>query len=227
MKRTLVILVTVIMVLLTATTAFAVTATVTADVLNLRKEPQGEIIGKVRYGEKVEVLNGPDRNGYYEISYKGSTYYAYGSYLNFGSELPDMPTVGSATQQQPSKKPGTATAIMVEPKYYFLDEAGYNPVVFADCVEKISIRTYATTKSIRKKWVPKGDMLIVLEPKITKGFVKVRTLDGEVEGFALASYLSLDPIEDIDYSAYVECEILDSEIEGVCWTIPEKDEDDE
>lgn len=219
MKRTLVIFITAIMVLMTATTALAVTASVTADVLNVREEPKGEIIGSVRFGETVEVLDGPDRNWYYQISYKGGTYYVYGQYLDFGSDLPGLPQIADASSKKPSNKPNTNTkGKMVEPTMYFLDDEGYQPIVFVRAKKEVSLRKYAEKESLRLAWVQRGEPVIVVDPKITRGFIKVRTIDGTGEGYTFVRYLSLNPIEGIDYSMYAECEILDDDFDQICWT---------
>ncbi len=228
MKRALLVSLVITIVALATTTAFAVPATVTADVLNLRDVPQGEIIGSVRFGHTVDVLEGPDRNWYYKISYKGGTYYVYGSYLDFGSDLPELPKIGDATRQKPTEKPAGSGVNTVKSEYYFLDESGYNPIFFVNAKEKISIRKYAEPESLRLTWVMRGEPVIVVDSRIANGFLRVRSIDGKIEGYTFAKYLSLEPIEEIDYSNFTECEILDPEIEGICWTIPvEETENDE
>ena len=226
MKRTLLATLVVILLVIMTATASAVTATVTADVLNLRAEPQGEIIGSVRYGEQVEVVNGPDRNWYYQILYKGNVYYAYGTYLDFGTDLPGLPKISDATSQKPTTKPTDASNKWVVPTMYFLDETGYNPIVFVNAKKEISLRRYAEKGSLRLAWVKRGEPVVVIDPKITKGFIKVRTLDGTSEGYTYAKYLSLNPLEGIDYSTYAECEILDESIQGTCWTYAEDEENE-
>lgn len=226
MKRTLLATLVVFVLVIMTATASAVTATVTADVLNLRSEPQGEIIGSVRYGEQVEVVNGPDRNWYYQILYKGNTYYAYGTYLDFGTDLPGLPKISDATSQKPTTKPADASNKWVIPTMYFLDDTGYNPIVFVNAKKEVSLRRYAEKGALRLAWVQRGEPVVVTDPKITRGFIKVRTLDGTSEGYTYARYLSLNPIEDIDYSAYIECEILDESIQGTCWTYAEDEENE-
>ena len=195
--------------------AFATTATVIADALNLRESPQGTILGTVRYGEQVEVLNGPDRNGYYQISYKDSIYYVYGTYLYFGSDLPELPQIDEGenthTQQQTTKGKG------VNPKYYlFTPEIEPKPILFVNAKE-ISLRKYAEPLALRLGWVQKGDPLILVSTKITNGFVKVRTLDGSIEGYTFYKYLSTYPIKGYDYSDFKEDVIPDEGI--ITWTI--------
>lgn len=225
MKRLLVLSLVIAITVLT-TTAFAVSATVTADVLNLRDSPQGEIIGSVRKGQTVEVLEGPDRNWYYKISYKGDTYYVYGTYLDFGSDLPELPKIGDAIAKKPTSKPTGTTVKAVSTEYYYLDGTGYNPILFVNAKEKISIRKYAEPKSLRLQWVLRGEPLVIVDARIVgDGFVKVRTIDGLYEGYTFVRYLSLEPIEGIDYENFVECEILDPEIQGTCWTLLEDEPD--
>lgn len=218
MKRTLLVILVTLLVIAT-TTASAVTATVTADVLNLRVEPQGEITGSVRNGETVEVLGGPDRNWYYQISYKGSTYYVYGTYLDFGSDLPGLPKIVDASSKKPTTKPENSRGKIVEATMYFLDDTGYNPIVFVNAKKEISLRKYAEKESLRLAWVSRGEPIVIVDPRIVRGFIKVRTLDGESEGYTYVKYLSLEPIKDVDYSAYTEVELLDNQLKGTCWTL--------
>ena len=227
MRKTLVTLMMVILVLVTAT-ANAVNANVTADVLNLHDEPKGEIVGSVRNGEKVEVLEGPDRHGYYRIIYNGKEYYAYGEYLDFGTELPEMPKVGAASSKQPTSSPTTEPTnkkkMFVSAEMYFLADDAYYEMVFVNAKKEVSLRKYAEKEALRLGWAQRGEPLLILNPRIRNGFVKVRTLDGEVEGYTMVRYLSAEPIEEFDYSEFEKIEILDSEIEGVCWTYAFEDE---
>ena len=219
------ILVILVAMLLSTNVAFAVTASITADVLNLRDSPKGEIIGSARYGSEVEVLEGPDRNGYYKISYKGAEYYAYGSYLQFAEDLPELPQVGEASTQKPEQRPDVTAIHVVTPTMYLLKENGYYPILFVQAKKEISIRKYAEPEALRLGWVQRGEPVIILDTRITRGFIKVQNLEGTVEGYTFVKYLSLEPIEGIDYSAFEECEILDADLSGICWTYAIEEEE--
>ena len=90
-------------------------AVVTADTkLNLRKEPQGEIIGKIARGKTVTILSEIDRNGYYRVRVDetGLECYAYGEYLEFlysgtaeqQPTLPSIPDTKLNMRKKPSRK---------------------------------------------------------------------------------------------------------------------------
>ncbi len=225
MKRRYLVLALVVAILLTlAVSAYAETyAMVTGDVLNLRDAPQGTVIGKVRYGEWVRVISGPDRNHYYLIEYGGKQYYAYGEYLDFNGSKPQGQTKPS---QQTGKTSRTSTPKKVQKtvtcKIFFCQigpdecECECKGLMFVKSEKRLALRTEADLKSKRIRWMPRGEPVIILDENIVNKFVKVRTLAGE-EGYAYASYLSANMIRGKTY-IYVECEDDGCCEDHECWS---------
>ena len=224
MKRKVLALMLVVAIMLTLEVfAYADTyATVTADALNLRDSPQGEIIGRVRYGEVVRVISGPDRNHYYLIEYGGKQYYAYGDYLDFSGSVPPQ----QSQQQQQGQKPQRQTSTKkvqktITCKIFFCQigpdecECECKGLMFVKSEKRLALRTKADLKSKRIRWMPRGEPVIILDENLVGKFVKIRTLDGE-EGYAYASYLSADMIKGKTYEA-VLCENAGCCEDHECW----------
>ena len=204
MKRFMVVLALFMVFCFSFVNASAAYATVTADWLRLHKTPQGDVVGKVKYGTLLELLEGPDRDGYYKVSYKENVYYVYGSYLDFSnSEVP-------SSQQKQAK---------TKAKYFlFTEEIEPKALMFVNAKKAVSLRKYAEPYSLRLGWVDRGEPVILVSTRVTKnGFVKVATLDGTVEGYTFFKYLSYKPIKGFDYSDFEEVKVKDEGI--VTWTM--------
>ena len=203
--RTLAICMILIMLIATPTIAMAgglaagSTAYVCADTfLNLREEPQGEIIGQIARGETVTILSGPDRNSYYHIKVNktGKVCYAYGQYLTADKVEKNVRT---KTQNKKDKK---------------VIECPLCDVCLENCDENVY---YVTSKrwlnlregpSMDTKRIMKlyhGVILIVLDDEPINHFVKVMVLDDGTEGYVHTDYISQDPPADVTY-VYTVCE---------------------
>lgn len=224
MKRKVLAFILVVAIMLTlGVYAYADTyAMVTADVLNLRDAPQGEKIGRVRYGEWVKVISGPDHNHYYLIEYGGKQYYAYGEYLDFNGSKPpqQQQQQGQQSQTRRSSSGKTQKTVTCE---IFLCQIGPDEcececlgLMFVKSEKRLALRTEANLKSKRIRWMPRGEPVIILDTNITNKFVKVRTLDGE-EGYAYASYLTAKKIRGIKYFV-VQCEGDGCCEDHECWS---------
>jgi len=198
-----------IVLMLFVTTALADTATVTGDVLNLREVPQGKVLTTVRRGEILTIISGPDRNNYYQVKYNGNYYYAYGDYLNIRKDSSSQTETQSVVFQSTTKtRKSTPKTVETKIKYCFIGpdecECECKDIMFVKAKNRLALRLHADTKSARLGWLPHGMPVMILNKTIKNGFVKVQTLDGLI-GFAYASYLSADKIEDVTYS-YGTCE---------------------
>ena len=91
-------------------TAHAASATTTAD-LNLRSGPSlsNSVILVMPWGSRVNTL-GPYQNGFYQVTYNGSTGWAYGSYLSISSGTAPTPSPSPAPSTPPASGSGTGTA---------------------------------------------------------------------------------------------------------------------
>lgn len=169
------------------------TAVVSADTkLNLRAEPQGEIIGKLARGEMVTILSEIDRNGYYfiRVNKTGQECYAYGEYLTF---------VEVGTNYQPQVNYPTYT----EPEESEESETEYseweNAILVVTSEKKLNMRKKPDRKAPRIKYLYFGEKLQVVSPKIKNNYILVKDLtDGKV-GYV-----------DIDYVAFENTVIYNS-----------------
>ncbi len=213
-RRILAFMLVMMFVLLPAITAFAEKyATVTADVLNLRAAPQGEKVGRVRYGTRLKVLSDADSNNYYLVEYNGKRYYVFGKYLDFGNSQP-------TTQQRQSRSSTRRTVKTVTCNIFFCDigtdECECKGLMFVKSARRLALRRRADLDSRLIRWLEHGEPVIILDEKISHNFVKVRTMDG-LEGYAYVSYLSADMIEDVTYAVEV-CENYGCCEDHICWT---------
>lgn len=159
-------------------------AVVTADTkLNLRKEPQGEIIGKIARGKTVTILSEIDRNGYYRIRVDetGLECYAYGEYLEFlySGTANQQPTVPSVPEQAPSHTE--------EPTYEPEETIPEGTILTVVVDTKLNMRKKPSRKGDRIQYLYNGEMLEVVSPQVKNNYVLVRDFnDGKV------GYVSLD-----------------------------------
>ena len=163
-------------------------AVVTADVLNIRDAPQGNKVGRIMQGEIVTIISGPDGNGYCKIMYKDQTYYAYGEYLD-----EDHATEVSSRLKKTKK---------VTTKIYYCDNEDSQckcmPLMFVKSEYRLALRRKADYESERRTWLYHGTPVIVIDPIIRNGYIKVKTLDGQI-GYTYAKHLSSEVIGDIIY----------------------------
>ena len=161
-------------------------AVVTADTkLNLRKEPQGEIIGKIARGKTVTILSEIDRNGYYQIRVDetGLECYAYGEYLEilYDGSAVQQPTMPSIPEQAPS-----------QPEYPTYDDESEESIpegtiLVVKVDTKLNMRKKPSRKGDRIQYLYNGEMLEVVSPRVKNNYVLVRDFnDGKV------GYVSLD-----------------------------------
>ena len=160
-------------------------AVVTADTkLNLRKEPQGEIIGKIARGKTVTILSEIDRNGYYRIRVDetGLECYAYGQYLEFLHS-------GSANQQPVPSIPEQAPSHTEEPTYENESEESIpeGTILVVKVDTKLNMRKKPNRKGDRIQYLYNGEKLEVVSSQVKNNYVLVRDFnDGKL------GYVSLD-----------------------------------
>lgn len=162
---------------------------VNATKLNLRREPQGEIIGKLATNKTVTILSPIDRNGYYHVRVDetGLECYAYGEYLAF---------VSYGTQSTP---------IIVPPFTYEPDEDDYPTedestgdyayyigaqlVVTSD--KKLNLRRKPSKSGYRLKYLYNGEELEVVSTKVQDGYIRVKDLSDGTIGYVSLDYVML------------------------------------
>lgn len=158
-------------------------AVVTADTkLNLRREPQGEIIGKIARGKTVTILSEIDRNGYYRIRVDetGLECYAYGQYLEFLHS-------GYANQQPEPSFPEQVPSHTEEPTYESEGSIPEGTILTVVVDTKLNMRKKPSRKGDRIQYLYNGELLEVVSSQIKNNYVQVRDFnDGKV------GYVSLD-----------------------------------
>lgn len=180
------------------------------DYLHLRKEPQGEIIGKAPRGEKVTILSGPDRNHYYYICVQstGLKCYAYGQYLTSTYiEKPSGKKVKMTNQAETAHSVATSKPKAKELHYDMdrLDRLSYEgKVMYVISQTRLNLRKGPSLDSSRIRFLERGEIVIVTEEKAKNGFVKVIAVSDGKEGYAYKSYLSTTPPDEVNY-IYDEC----------------------
>ena len=162
------------------------TAYVTADVLNLRANPQGEIVGGARKGSSMTILAGPDRDGYYEVNYNGSIVYVYGEYLTGTVSTQSNSLITEARSKQP------------EWEYFTIVDGEVKPLAFANIPKRLALRRKPSTDATIIGWLHHGEPVIIEEEKTRNGYVKVSTLKGKV-AYTYIAHLSVLPINDVTY----------------------------
>lgn len=177
-------------------------AYVTADVLNLREEPQGKIVAGASYGTALRILSGPDRNGYYHVAYNGNTYYAYGQYLT-----------GTYIYVAPSK-PREQIAY----EYFFVEGDCTYRLMFVNRESgPLALRSHASKDSQVVEWLRHGQPVLVINDNVPNGngYFRVHTLDGYV-GFAHGGSLSVWPADGVKYSSIAA---PDQDLSGVDYKV--------
>ncbi len=84
MKKKAYAVLTAATILFTSTVAYADSATVTADTLNVRQSPNSTVIGQLTYGQNVTVIGYED--GWCKIQYDDKTGYIFGNYVSITPE---------------------------------------------------------------------------------------------------------------------------------------------
>lgn len=147
-----------------------------SDFLNLRREPQGEIIGQIARGEKVTILSGPDRNNYYQICVNktGEVCYAYGEYL-VGTQIQSSPIEATGNSNNVSNKKPTMQGTGV----YMTVNSDY----------KLNMRVGPNRSERRVRYLANGEIVEVLDETIKNNYIKVRAeSDGKI-GYVDLNYL--------------------------------------
>ena len=133
--------------------------------ITLRTNPSMESteVQQIPLGEAVSYIEGAE-NGFYKISYLGSTGYALASYLS-----EEQPSYENAKADDNSK------------------EQTYETMYVVNCDESITLRTSPSTQSAEVRQIPLGEAVSYIEGA-ENGFYKISYLGAT--GYALASYLS-------------------------------------
>ena len=175
------------------------TAKVTnATKLNLRREPQGEIIGKLAKDKTVTILSNIDRNGYYfiKVHETGLECYAYGEYLSFVSYGEySTPVEPSIKYEEPLPSPSGSI-------YY----EGATLVVRSD--KKLNMRKKPSRKGYRLKYLNDGDLLEVESTDIINGYILVRDLSDNKLGYVSLDYVVLDDCDDYFEKSQCNCNCI-------------------
>lgn len=172
------------------------TAKVTnASKLNLRREPQGEIIGKLARDKTVTILSNIDRNGYYFIRVQETRLecYAYGEYLSF---------VSYGEYSAPVEKPNEYEEKLPAPSGSIYYE-GATLVVRSD--KKLNMRKKPSKKGYRIKYLDDGDLLEVESTDVINGYILVRDLSDNKLGYVSLDYVVLDDCEDYYQQSTCNC----------------------
>lgn len=157
-------------------------AYVSADTrVNLRAEPQGEIIGDLARGKTVTILSQIDRNGYYHIrvNQTGQECYAYGEYLT----LQEIGTQSNKTEVTPK----TNTTITAEYSEY---EEG--AILFVISEQELNFRKKPNRKADRIKYLHYGDKLQVVSSKVKNNYLLVKDLSDDKLGYVDISYIDFE-----------------------------------
>lgn len=158
-------------------------ATVTAETkLNLRSEPQGEIIGKLPHGETVTILSERDRNGYYyvRVHKTGLECYAYGEYL----ALKETPNTNVDIEPDHTQ---TSSNVNSNEQHLFFENATL--IVFSE--QKLNLRKKPSRKANRIIYLEMGDKLEVVSTKVKNNYILVRDIATEKVGYVDIGYVAL------------------------------------
>ncbi len=173
---------------------------VNASKLNLRREPQGEIIGKLASGKTVTILSEIDRNGYYHVRVDetGLECYVYGEYLAFESlGNQTTPVVPNFTYEPDEEVSYDEIFSSSEETFYY---EGATLVVTSD--KKLNLRKKPSRKGYRLKYLYNGELVEIVDPTVKNGYIRVKDIsDGTI------GYVSIDYVA---YDGYVEDVILPS-----------------
>lgn len=166
---------------------------VNATKLNLRLEPQGEIIGKLATNKTVTILSEIDRNGYYKIRVDetGLECYAYGEYLAFVSYgTQSTPVVVPPFTYEPDDEEPTYEYDSSEKAYF----EGATLVVTSD--KKLNLRKKPSRKGYRLKYLYNGELLEVVSDKVQNGYIRVKDLSDGTIGYVSLDYVALHGYEE-------------------------------
>lgn len=166
------------------------------DYLNMRAEPQGEIIGQIARGEKVTILSGPDRNHYYKVQVNktGEVCYLYGEYL-----------VGSSSNENTtSYSPSTSTTSNSSQISQNYTHTGIYATVNSD--KKLNLREGPSRNKNRVRYLEDGELVEILEQTTQNNYIKVVAVNDGKVGYVDISYLDLPSAETDEVTCNCQCE---------------------
>lgn len=139
------------------------------DYLNLRKEPQGEIIGQLPRGETVTILAKKDRDGYYQVKVNssGKTGYCYGEYL-------------TQTKVEKNRKTQPATT----------DGPNVGDIYSIHTAVTLRLKREPSISARYYRFFEDGEQLEILDTKVQEGYIKIRALKDGQEGYAYFKYMT-------------------------------------
>lgn len=148
--------------------------------LNLRATPQGEIVGQIKRGEQLTIMSNVDRNGYYQVRVNstGENGFAYGQYLTTEKVEPI---------KQPTREERATASRYLE-----------GEILYVASAERLRLRTKASTDDSSKliRWLETDEAVVVLNTKVTNGFLYVQTVSDQLKGYAYAGQLSTTKVND-------------------------------
>ena len=148
--------------------------------LNFRAAPQGEIIGQIKRGEQLTIMSNIDRDGYYMVRRVSTSElgYAYGQYLTTEKVEP----IKSPTREQQD----------IANRYL------EGEILYVQSAERLRLRTKASTDDSSKliRWLETDEAVVVLDTKVTNGFLYVQTITDQLKGYAYAGQLSPTKVND-------------------------------
>ena len=151
--------------------------------LNLRAEPQGEIIGDIARGKTVTILSKIDRNGYYfiRVNQTGQECYAYGEYLALkeSNSTSSNSTVTSTNT--------TITTNYSEPSKYTKGDT-----LYVTSEQKLNLRKKPSRKADRIIYLCYGNKLEVVSPKVKNNYILVKSLNTGKVGYVDTSYVDFN-----------------------------------
>ena len=162
---------------------------VNATKLNLRREPQGEIIGKLATNKTVTILSPIDRNGYYHVRVDetGLECYAYGEYLAFVSYgTQSTPIIVPPFTYEPDENDYTTEDESTGDYAYYI---GAQLVVTSD--KKLNLRRKPSKSGYRLKYLYNGEELEVVSTKVQDGYIRVKDLSDGTIGYVSLDYVML------------------------------------
>ena len=197
----LVIIITMIVTALASTVAaasneslplYCTARVVNATKLNLRREPQGEIIGKLATNKTVTILSQIDRNGYYHVRVDetGLECYAYGEYLEFVAyHVQNTPVIVPGFTYEPDEEityPEIFESEGEKPGYF----KGATLVVTSE--KQLNFRKKPSRKGYRLKYLYRGDKLEIVSSTVTNGYILAKDLSDGMIGYVSLDYVQLD-----------------------------------
>lgn len=164
--------------------------------LNLRAEPQGEIIGDIARGKTVTILSKIDRNGYYfiRINQTGQECYAYGEYLALQEN--------SSTAISSINASDSNSTITID--YSEVSKYAKGDILYVISEQKLNLRKKANRKADRIIYLYYGDTLEVLSSKVKNNYILVKDLSSNKIGYVDTSYVDFE-LEEKCYCESCEC----------------------